>query len=242
MRPRPDAAENSRISSAAARQRPRFNEAAARCRGKREARRACPAHVGRFNEAAARCRGKRLRGRVRVAAMPASMRPRPDAAENVVVRRLVHRRSAGASMRPRPDAAENDGLSWLLVQGALASMRPRPDAAENARRPPAAAPRTTRFNEAAARCRGKLRNGAKKSADTGLASMRPRPDAAENARAAAGRRDAPGASMRPRPDAAENFRWRGVAPAGAGASMRPRPDAAENAFKGGGGLSGGLLQ
>ena len=38
----------------------------------------------RFNEAAARCRGKReLRGAVLSAAGQASMRPRPDAAENL---------------------------------------------------------------------------------------------------------------------------------------------------------------
>ena len=60
-----------------------------------------------------------------------------------------------------------------------------------------------RFNEAAARCRGKHRTLVGE-ADGGIASMRPRPDAAENAphpdrRAAGGR-----ASMRPRPDAAEN--------------------------------------
>ena len=39
-----------------------------------------------------------------------------------------------ASMRPRPDAAENLDLTGDLdVDGAAASMRPRPDAAENAR-------------------------------------------------------------------------------------------------------------
>ena len=37
---------------------------------------------------------------------PASMRPRPDAAENILRRRPVLLRDA-ASMRPRPDAAEN---------------------------------------------------------------------------------------------------------------------------------------
>ena len=38
----------------------------------------------------------------------ASMRPRPDAAENVAgCHQRLHRR--GASMRPRPDAAENVG-------------------------------------------------------------------------------------------------------------------------------------
>ena len=60
----------------------------------------------------------------------ASMRPRPDAAENV---RVGHRDRAAlvASMRPRPDAAENPltyGVVWKIVLG---------------------------FNEAAARCRGK---------------------------------------------------------------------------------------
>ena len=35
-----------------------FNEAAARCRGKRGARRGTPRGGPRFNEAAARCRGK----------------------------------------------------------------------------------------------------------------------------------------------------------------------------------------
>ena len=60
-----------------------FNEAAARCRGKRCAAPRPGPWAPRFNEAAARCRGKppeRDRGRPVTAA--ASMRPRPDAAEN----------------------------------------------------------------------------------------------------------------------------------------------------------------
>ena len=63
MRPRPDAAENRAPQAAQVAAQQRFNEAAARCRGKpqtirytTEDRNAC------FNEAAARCRGKRLRG------------------------------------------------------------------------------------------------------------------------------------------------------------------------------------
>ena len=64
--------------------------------------------TGRFNEAAARCRGKLseiVRG---CAASPAaSMRPRPDAAENPHRDRARAVGRAGASMRPRPDAAEN---------------------------------------------------------------------------------------------------------------------------------------
>ena len=60
----------------------------------------------------------------------ASMRPRPDAAENR--RRGAHPGPAGAaSMRPRPDAAENVVLSEDVLRAELASMRPRPDAAEN---------------------------------------------------------------------------------------------------------------
>ena len=112
----------------------------------------------RFNEAAARCRGK----------------PRAVRETSVYLPPI-------ASMRPRPDAAENRGVEVQRVRAIRASMRPRPDAAEN----PLSAdtPRTaqwTRFNEAAARCRGKpgrnrLRRRARRSA-----SMRPRPDAAEN--------------------------------------------------------------
>ena len=62
-----------------------------------------------FNEAAARCRGKRQAAAGDDAGGSASMRPRPDAAEN----RRVGRRLVGAcraSMRPRPDAAENGRL------------------------------------------------------------------------------------------------------------------------------------
>ena len=60
-----------------------FNEAAARCRGKRCRQGHCGPLEGRFNEAAARCRGKHI-GVFRVILSPlvASMRPRPDAAEN----------------------------------------------------------------------------------------------------------------------------------------------------------------
>ena len=58
MRPRPDAAEN---ASRPRRSRPagrRFNEAAARCRGKRRVPAGGRGTDAGFNEAAARCRGK----------------------------------------------------------------------------------------------------------------------------------------------------------------------------------------
>ena len=61
----------------------------------------------------------------------ASMRPRPDAAENAGSARS-RRGRRGASMRPRPDAAENTPSRYASVNVASASMRPRPDAAENA--------------------------------------------------------------------------------------------------------------
>ena len=66
---------------------PGFNEAAARCRGKRPRRAAPPSPRPCFNEAAARCRGKRERQEpITRAALLASMRPRPDAAENASLR------------------------------------------------------------------------------------------------------------------------------------------------------------
>ena len=109
-----------------------FNEAAARCRGKPAVGAGLGDRPARFNEAAARCRGKPAGVLQEAARHQASMRPRPDAAENA------------------PHHGDGPGV---LVE---ASMRPRPDAAENAagggRRPTA----SRCFNEAAARCRGKL--------------------------------------------------------------------------------------
>ena len=59
MRPRPDAAENRPRGIEARRAERRFNEAAARCRGKPRNGTAEPScMVTGFNEAAARCRGK----------------------------------------------------------------------------------------------------------------------------------------------------------------------------------------
>ena len=156
----------------------------------------------------------------------ASMRPRPDAAENpfraslpvpehssfneAAARCRGKRppaeklgRGRHASMRPRPDAAENPVARPILRAPPVASMRPRPDAAENTARRTLSTWRSACFNEAAARCRGKrpLRDhGALRAA----ASMRPRPDAAENFLDGAPLAAPVAASMRPRPDAAEN--------------------------------------
>ena len=184
---------------------PRFNEAAARCRGKPARSTPPPARSApRFNEAAARCRGKRPHRGRGVGKRRASMRPRPDAAENADVAAGAVRRGI-ASMRPRPDAAENlIGLNLTSWGSGIASMRPRPDAAENVRRRwvrmtpaagfneaaarcrgkrplrPGAAVGSRGFNEAAARCRGKRHRAEQWDDDPAGASMRPRPDAAEN--------------------------------------------------------------
>ena len=171
----------------------------------RTARTAC-APAWSFNEAAARCRGKPGGRGPTDPGVRASMRPRPDAAENLGSRiasvsvtccfneaaarcrgkpgrapRLA-RQPRPASMRPRPDAAENAGGRVAAdCRAAAASMRPRPDAAENPRSGPAAGPARPRFNEAAARCRGKRARVLFGPPPQGAASMRPRPDAAENA-------------------------------------------------------------
>ena len=83
MRPRPDAAENAAgrrraAGNLSASMRPRPDAAENRARWPDRRRRAASC----FNEAAARCRGKRRVGRASPAAAVASMRPRPDAAEN----------------------------------------------------------------------------------------------------------------------------------------------------------------
>ena len=157
----------------------------------------------------------------------ASMRPRPDAAENFG-NCAKQAQTNPASMRPRPDAAENCADAWRSSGRRWASMRPRPDAAENVANPDAfdfMPPASIRprpdaaenvvgrlqhlaaavgFNEAAARCRGKLRPGLPPPQREDGASMRPRPDAAENVHQAVRLLLRRAASMRPRPDAAEN--------------------------------------
>ena len=88
-------------------------------------------------------------------------------------------------MRPRPDAAENPVQTTARRSPVVpASMRPRPDAAENRGLPVTSSGAARRFNEAAARCRGKPEAGRSAGARGRAASMRPRPDAAENRRSA----------------------------------------------------------
>ena len=183
MRPRPDAAENRRarrghggpVLCASMRPRP---DAAENPRSRRQPR---PA-AGSFNEAAARCRGKRhrrRRGRRRKAR--ASMRPRPDAAENPP--RSPRRRRPRCGFNEA--AARCRGKHTLRPIDSLLSRRCFNEAAARCRGKPAyrsePSGRPPRFNEAAARCRGK--HGRELRDQLGdRASMRPRPDAAENPR------------------------------------------------------------
>ena len=85
-----------------------------------------------------------------------------------------------ASMRPRPDAAENREIEEAGVVSLLVSMRTRPDAAENPGLDSPLRLWQQGFNEAAARCRGKPQASVPHRRGGRLASMRPRPDAAEN--------------------------------------------------------------
>ena len=158
MRPRPDAAENTRHARHVKARPKGFNEAAARCRGKRKWLGPGRGRAARFNEAAARCRGKRARVSARVRQQQASMRPRPDAAENAEMMGWTFE-AGNASMRPRPDAAENVQGREYLPGSPDASMRPRPDAAENEGEVPNSKWVVNGFNEAAARCRGKRCGG-----------------------------------------------------------------------------------
>ena len=155
MRPRPDAAENGE-GGGIEMSTPGFNEAAARCRGKLRLARRCESHSRSFNEAAARCRGKPAgRGCQRSRRAPASMRPRPDAAENGCCR--------GPARQPAPsfnEAAARCRGKRRVWTGCSVSRQC--------------------FNEAAARCRGKPGAPGLRGTPEADASMRPRPDAAEN--------------------------------------------------------------
>ena len=130
MRPRPDAAENARRRTAAAAAVRRFNEAAARCRGKRAARWPRRSPRPRFNEAAARCRGKRALA-------------------------LAADQGADASMRPRPDAAENTSPTALNPTGSMCFNEAAARCRGKREHSRLAILRIIGFNEAAARCRGK---------------------------------------------------------------------------------------
>ena len=85
-----------------------------------------------FNEAAARCRGKLPVGiLLDPPYLTASMRPRPDAAENCGLHRPGSGRDAGfneAAARCRGKLPGNERAEPPISR---ASMRPRPDAAEN---------------------------------------------------------------------------------------------------------------
>ena len=206
MRPRPDAAENILDLDRLGVADPGFNEAAARCRGKRRIRACRKAGCRRFNEAAARCRGKlRLPPHRPAVGQLASMRPRPDAAENsraLLWADLILRsfNEAAARCRGKPSSTGfGSAHSASCFNEAAARCRgkrtgaPGSSPARNCfneaaarcrgKRPPTwfrTAGAKAGFNEAAARCRGKRAVGCIALSFAYRASMRPRPDAAEN--------------------------------------------------------------
>ncbi len=207
----------------------RFNEAAARGRGKpthvagnrpvftasmrprREAaENAYPSMTAalpcdRFNEAAARGRGKPVDDTLLPRFIPASMRPRREAAENLDPQGDAPNSVRLASMRPRREAAENrDHRTGQCRKGRRfneAAARGRGKRLHPGHRQAPA----QRFNEAAARGRGKPRSRSLRCTRPSAASMRPRREAAENRPVADPRGVLKAASMRPRREAAENF-------------------------------------
>ena len=68
MRPQRNAGENPAVPAPCPAPRSRFNEAPAKCRGKRVRFRAAPETANGFNEAPAKCRGKREAAFMRLAA------------------------------------------------------------------------------------------------------------------------------------------------------------------------------
>ena len=86
--------------------------------------------LSHFNEAAARCRGKRKVELPEPVGRHTSMRPRLDAAENAVDASTVNRQpayfnEAAARCRGKPPLRHSSGIRTPT------SMRPRLDAAEN---------------------------------------------------------------------------------------------------------------
>ena len=180
MRPRPDAAENGPGPCNPRDHGSGFNEAAARCRGKRRRTKCRTGSAGIcFNEAAARCRGKPGRNVCHPRIGVASMRPRPDAAENSSGASGSSDTRAGfneaaARCRGKPARRRSTSSAKTSFNEAAARCRGKPGP-EPGRRAAGG-----RFNEAAARCRGKRPSAAASGAMRQTASMRPRPDAAEN--------------------------------------------------------------
>ena len=163
----------------------------------------CPLAENGFNEAPAKCRGKRRICNLGERGWKASMRPQRNAGENSVeigIEDIV----LPASMRPQRNAGENSAILDLLRPTERASMRPQRNAGENVL-PPGKAPSSTRasmrpqrnagenighhgllsvdtgcFNEAPAKCRGKPHQRRTQLLPYPHASMRPQRNAGEN--------------------------------------------------------------
>ena len=84
-----------------------FNEAPAKCRGKRRPELASKSRMTCFNEAPAKCRGKQAKRMVNIEADQASMRPQRNAGENGALVEMSRRNSicfneAPAKCRGKP--------------------------------------------------------------------------------------------------------------------------------------------
>ena len=107
MRPRPDATENRELNWPGTMRTSGFNEAAARCHGKRS---------GEVGE---------------LIPMDASMRPRPDATENPPAAAPSPRRTSGFNEAAARCHGKPPLWGFVIALKSGASMRPRPDATEN---------------------------------------------------------------------------------------------------------------
>ncbi len=144
-----------RAGTGRSRRRIRFNEAPAKCRGKPpEDAKPIPA-VASFNEAPAKCRGKPTMPTGTLSGYMASMRPQRNAGENNFP---CHRKSVveSASMRPQRNAGENAPITSRIASERGASMRPQRNAGENNVALLDYDIIRIGFNEAPAKCRGKL--------------------------------------------------------------------------------------
>ena len=157
-----------------------FNEAPAKCRGKRPKDGASQFPSSSFNEAPAKCRGKHVAiHHFGQGGELASMRPQRNAGENrqAVPVQPVRRR---ASMRPQRNAGENRCPPLVERTDDVASMRPQRNAGEN------------------------FAGTARKRESYWVASMRPQRNAGENVVAGLQPPRCDHASMRPQRNAGEN--------------------------------------
>ena len=107
MRPQRNAGENAPLRIGPSPKIGGFNEAPAKCRGKRKMSALQPSATQRFNEAPAKCRGKPDMPQVRWPTAAASMRPQRNAGENGI-RQHIFRPIAHGFNEAQRNAGENE--------------------------------------------------------------------------------------------------------------------------------------